>query len=149
MEINKSFTAKVSSLIDNLDEYGLIEGEREESGGVYPASYEYSDGAATLIYDEENEGSRVKTRIVARKGGVTVERSGDVTSLMEFAEGRSHESLYKAGPYSFDVTVRARRVRVELSLEKARIDLIYYMKIGGADKSVRMKIWILPSSKQD
>ena len=139
---------RVSSTIENLDSYGLVEGEREETSGAYPGLYEYEDGRARLEYEESGEGGTVRTVITLDGKKMTVERHGAVESCFEFEEGRVHESVYSVVPYSFDATVKARRIRTECTDEGGRIDLLYNMRIGGQDKAVRMKIWILLNSSR-
>ena len=139
---------RVSSTIENLDSYGLVEGEREETSGVYPGLYEYVGGRVRLEYDESGEGGNVKTVIGIDGVKMTVERHGAVESRFEFEEGRVHESVYSVVPYSFDATVKARRIRTECTEDGGRIDLLYNMRIGGQDKAVRMKIWILLNSSR-
>jgi uncharacterized beta-barrel protein YwiB (DUF1934 family) len=67
---------------------------------------------------------------------------------MHFSEGETHHFIYTIAPYQFDATVTAKRVRTELDSEGGKIDLLYNMNIGGADKNARMKIWISQASKQ-
>ena len=144
MKINA--TARISSVIDNLDSYGLTVGDREESGGEYSAYYEYLSDGARLEYSESTDGGEVRSSVTVKGEVVTVERNGAVESRFEFREGVAHESLYGIPPYSFDTVVTAKKIRLELGESGGRIDLIYNMRIGGADKAVRMKIWILSSS---
>ena len=77
-----------------------------------------------------------------------VKRSGAIESDLYFKEGESHSSIYSVPPYKFDATGRARRIRTELNDCGGRIDLLYNMKIGGAEKSARMKIWISKALNQ-
>jgi uncharacterized beta-barrel protein YwiB (DUF1934 family) len=59
---------------------------------------------------------------------------------MLFEEGLVHSSVYTVSPYSFDVDVTTKKIRNNLTRDTGRLDIHYSMKIGGADKSVRMKI---------
>lgn len=139
---------KIESSIENLDKAGLPDGDVEKSVSEADGFYRFSEGEAFLNFTEESEGGRSRTEIVCLGGSVTVRRSGAIESEMHFTEGESHSSIYSIPPYQFDATVTARRVRIELGSEGGRIDLLYNMKIGGADKSARMRIWILQASKQ-
>ena len=67
-------------------------------------------------------------------------RSGDVQSELVFIEGATTASVYRVGPYAFDAEVVASRIRNAMTEDGGRIDIFYRMKIGGAEKSVRMKI---------
>ena len=139
---------KIESSIENLDASGLCEGEAEKSVSQAMGSYRYSDGEAFLSFNEQTDGGKCHTEIVCLGGQVTVRRSGAIESEMRFAEGESHSSIYAIPPYKFDATVSTRRIRLDLTNEGGRIDLFYNMKIGGADKSARMRIWISQASSQ-
>ena len=139
---------KIESAIENLDSAGLPEGDIERAATEAEGYLRYSDGEAVLTYCEESEGGRAESEIICRGAGVTVKRRGAIESELYFEEGKSHSSLYSVPPYKFDATVTARRVRVDLGADGGKIDLLYNMKIGGAEKSTRMKIWIFPSSNQ-
>ena len=139
---------KIESTIENVDAAGLPEGDPEKNVSEADGFYRFSEGSGFLNYTEENEGGKCRTEVVCIGGAVTVRRSGAIESEMYFSEGESHSSLYAIPPYQFDVTVTARRIRIDLSAEGGRIDLFYNMKIGGADKSARMRIWILQPSSQ-
>ncbi len=139
---------KIESIIENLDSAGLLDGDAEKSISETEGTYRYNNGEAFLNFSEESEGGRVRTEIKCLGGSVTVRRDGAIESYMHFFEGESHHSIYTISPYQFDATVTARRVRIDLGADGGHIDLLYNMKIGGADKNARMKIWISQASKQ-
>lgn len=139
---------KIESTIENLDPSGLPEGDVEKNSSVADGFYRYSDNEIVLTYAEENEGGRAESEIICKDGCVIVKRNGAIESELYFEEGVSHSSLYSVPPYKFDATVTAKRVRLNLSIDGGTVDLLYNMKIGGAEKSARMKIWILPYSNQ-
>ena len=66
-----------------------------------------------------------------------------------FEEGAVHTSLYKVPPYTFDAEIRTRKIRSALSEQGGTLELIYNMKIGGAVRATRMKIWISTNSRQN
>lgn len=134
--------SRVRSVITELDGYGLENGGREETSSEYTASYEYRGGVARLEYTEQTEGGKVSTTVIARADHVIVERRGAVSSHFDFREGVTDRSLYTVSPYSFDAEITPKRVEVSLDENGGRIDLRYRMNIGGAEKSVRMSIWI-------
>lgn len=136
---------KIKSKIEELDDAGLGMGAPEVSESSLSGYYYYSDGTKRLSYTERGEGGEVNTELTVSEGVVTVSRSGAIESEMRFENGREHSSLYSVPPYKFDMTVSPRRIRCELSLSGGEIDLYYNMKIGGANKAVRMRIWIQPS----
>ena len=133
---------KIESRIENLDGAGLPEGDVERAEVETSGFYYYSDDAVRLTYTEENEGGRAESEIIWHGGALTVKRSGAIRSEMVFKPGEVHQSLYSVSAYSFDVSVKPRRMQVELDAGGGKIDLLYNMTIGGADKAVRMKIWI-------
>lgn len=139
---------KIESTIENLDSAGLPEGDVERNTVCADGFLRFSDGDATLTYTEENEGGRAESEITCRDGGVSVIRKGAIESELYFKEGESHSSIYSVPPYKFDATVTAKRVRVDVNADGGKIDLLYSMKIGGAEKSTRMKIWISKASSQ-
>ncbi len=139
-------TVKVSSTIENLDNYGLSDGEAEKTESLSLGYYHvYDDGRRLVTYIESGENGNVTTEIEVCGRAVTVSRGGAIESRMLFEEGKTDRSVYSIPPYRFDAEVRTRSVMLELSDEKGRIELKYNMKIGGAEKSARMKIWILPN----
>lgn len=139
---------KIESTIENLDAAGLVVGDVEKNESQAVGFFRYQDGDACLTYTEENEGGRAESEIICKGAYVCVKRRGAIESELYFEEGKSHSSIYSVPPYRFDATVTAKRVRISLDENGGRLDLIYNMKIGGAEKSARMKIWISPSSNQ-
>lgn len=135
---------KIESRIDELDSAGLVMGEPERTVTDALGYFRFGDGA-TLTYTENGEGGEVSSEIEVSGDTVTVKRTGAIVSTLVFRQGEEHGSVYSVPPYRFDVTVRARRVRTELQSEGGAIDVLYDMNIGGADKAVRMRIWIQAS----
>ncbi len=138
---------KILSVIENLDASGLAEGDSERSESEACGFYHYSDcGEIIISYTEKGEGGKAETLITVRDESVTVKRTGAIESELFFKEGEEHRSVYSVPPYSFDASVITKRIRRSLGLDGGSLDLIYIMKIGGADKSAKMKIWIYPNS---
>lgn len=148
MTVINEVNIKIESTIENLDAAGLPEGDVERNTSEVSGFLRFSDGEAVLTYTEENEGGRALSEIVCKDGGITVCRKGAIESELYFKEGESHTSIYSVPPYKFDATVTAKRVRADLSADGGKIDLLYNMKIGGAEKSARMKIWISKALSQ-
>ena len=144
----KRVGVKIESVIDDLGPSGLPEGESDKSVVNAMGALRINDGVTTLTYSESTEGGEVRSEIICRRGEVTVKRSGAIESELLFIEGQIHRSVYSIPPYKFDAAVKAKRVRVEIGDTEGRIDLIYNMMIGGAEKAARMKIWILQASNQ-
>ena len=141
--------AVIKSRIENLGAAGLPEGDVERSESRVLGFYHYdSEGDILLTYCEESESGRADGEILVSGSEVRVRRTGAYESDFSFKEGVLHRSLYKVNPYSFDVEIFPKRVRVSLSENGGGIDLFYNMKIGGADKAVRMKIEISSVSSE-
>ena len=140
MAIIKEKKFKISSVIDNLLPSGLTDGEAERTEISPDGFLKISDGGYEITYSEVTEGGKVVTDITVTKDQVRVKRVGAVESDMLFKEGTSHASLYTVDPYSFDVEVVTKKIRNNMTRDAGRLDIHYSMKIGGADKAVRMKI---------
>ena len=138
----KKANIKIESTIDNLDSCGLPDGDSEKSVTEAEGSYRFSMDEAVITYKEIIEGTEISSRIAFIGNTVSVKRSGGIESHLFFREGETTTSLYSIPPYQFDAEVSAKRVRVNLTESGGTIDLIYNMKIGGAEKATRMKIWI-------
>ena len=134
---------RIQSKIENLDESGLPLGDIERSDDSFSGSYEYSGGSARLCYIERGESGEVRSEILVSDGTVTVKRSGAIESVFVFAPDREYNTLYSVVPYKFDVRLKPRKISTELGSRGGHVDLLYNMSIGGADKAVRMKIWIV------
>ena len=145
MPLFREVKVRIESHIDELDSAGLTMGEPERTETAAVGYFRYDGGDVTLTYSEDGEGGHVSSEIDLHGDTVTVRRTGDIESEMRFKEGEEHRSLYSVPPYKFDVAVLAKRVRHELTEQGGRIDVLYNMTIGGANKSVRMKIWIQAS----
>ena len=142
MKTIKECKIKIESVIENLDEVGLVSGDAEKSV-TEAEGFLHSEEASYLIsYRESGEGGEVTSDIELSDGRVVVRRRGAISSELVFAEGMTHTSIYSVPPYKFDAEVKTRRIRTTLSDKGGSIDLFYNMKIGGAEKSARMKIWI-------
>ena len=139
---------KIFSAISELDSSGLTVGEEEKSETEASCFYHLLEEQILITYSENSEGGRIDSEITVKNDTVTVKRSGALESELVFEEGKSHSSLYKIPPYAFDALVTTKKIRRNLSRGGGTLDLHYTMKIGGADKAARMKIWIYPLSKQ-
>ena len=139
---------KIESIIDNLDSDGLPEGESEKTVSTVDGVYHYSGDGARISYKEETDGGKSESEILVFSDSVKVSRHGAIESVLYFKEGETHASIYRIPPYRFDAEVTARRVSIELSPTDGRINLVYNMKIGGAEKSAIMRIWISKATNQ-
>ena len=142
-------TVKVTSLIENIDTEGGSPADFERAETLSEGRFIiHDDGRAIVSYSEQSEGGSVKTEISVFGSSVTVSRRGAIESEMRFEEGVAHSSVYSIPPYRFDADVTAKRVTIDLNPTGGRINLVYNMKIGGAEKSAIMRIWISKATNQ-
>ena len=130
----------VNSVIDNLSEAGLPEGDPEINIFTTDGTLRVIEGGYLLSFTEEQDGGSAKSDVYVYESSVRLLKSGAITSEMYFEEGKNFNTLYCVGPYSFDMTVRTKRIRSSLSDDGGELQLIYTMNVGGQEKSVRMKI---------
>lgn len=140
MAIIKEKTVKIISQIDNYDEHGLPSDEPEISESVCSGFLKITEDEFIISYTENGENGRTVSDITVTKEGIRVKRCGALTSNILFSENVTDKSLYEVSPYKFDVEVYTRKIRNSLTRDGGRIDIFYDMTIGGAKKSVRMKI---------
>ena len=145
--IVKEACVKVSSVIESLDTAGLSCSDEEKTESVCVGYFHiYGEENYLLTYVEKNEDQQVTTELKYENGTVTVKRYGSIESNMMFKEGTKDVSVYKIPPYSFDAEIFTKKIRASLSECGGNIDLYYNMKIGGAERRARMKIWISTNS---
>ena len=142
--IIKEANIRIESVIQSLDEVGLADGDAERSTTSGVGYYHFDKDRVLVTYCEDTEGGRLTSEIFVSDGSVRVKRTGAIESDMEIKEGFTDRSIYSIPPYKFDMEITGRRIRSELSEDGGSVDLRYSMKVGGADKSVRMTIWIRP-----
>ena len=140
--MKKSVKVKIESRIENLDEAGLSSGDIERSEVSLLGEMVSSDGGFLISYSEKTEGGEISSEVTVLDGFVRVSRRGAIESSFDFRRGVSHSSVYSMGGYKFDVKILPKRVDSTLGEDGGLVDLLYNMNIGGADKAVRMKIWI-------
>ena len=145
----KEARIKIESVIENVGPSGLPEGDAERTVSETSGFIHYTDEGILLTYSEENEGAVVYSDISYSDGEVWVKRRGALVSELFFKEGVEHSSLYEVPPYKFDATVKTRRIKASFTEDGGELSLFYNMKIGGADKSARMRIWISTVSEQN
>jgi len=137
----KKVKLKIYSYIDNLDASSLPEGEREISETEHSGAMKLSRGEISLSYRETTEGGSVFSDILVHESGaVTVRRSGAIDSTMHFDEKEAYNTVYSLPPYKFDMTINTKRIRNTLAERGGTLEILYDMKLGGADKRVKMKI---------
>ena len=140
MAIIKEKKFIISSVIENLLSSDLSDGESEKTEISPEGFLKISDEEIVITYSEMTEGGKVISDITVKDGSVRVKRVGAVVSDMYFEEGLVHKSLYTVAPYSFDAEILTKKIRNNLTRDGGRLDIFYNMKIGGADKYVKMRI---------
>ncbi len=140
MAIIKEKKFRISSVIESLSPTGLAEGESERTEIMPDGFLKISDGEIVIMYSEQTESGKVISDIIITENSVRVKRRGSVISDMKFVEGESHKSLYEVPPYSFDTEIYTKKIRNNMTRDGGRLDIFYSMRIGGADRTVKMKI---------
>ena len=130
----------VNSVIDNLSDAGLPDGDPEINIFTTDGTLSVFDGGYLLRFTEVQEGGEAHTSLYITADNVRLVKSGAITSEMRFSEGEIFNTLYCVGPYSFDMTVRTKKIRNSLTEDGGELQLIYSMNVGGQEKNVRMKI---------
>ena len=103
------------------DEIQLVtEGVLEDKGDSWELSYEESDLTGM---------SGVTTTFLVESDKITLKRTGKLNSQMVFQEGVTHDSLYEMEFGALMLSVCARKIRVDLTLDGGVIDLIYSIEI--------------------
>lgn len=131
----------IHSVIEEIDDAGLGIGEPEINITTLPAiSRETHDGTA-VRYSETQEGVEIKSDlIISSDGSVRMIRRGGIEWSVRFAEGEECSTVYRVPPYSFDCTVRTKRVSVSRETSALSVRLVYSMELGGGKKEVKMRI---------
>lgn len=126
------------SVISSVEEG--VRGESERSEVCHEGHEKIMPEGVLLSYSEMTEGGRVETEIFVGVDAVRVERRGAISSKMLFREGESVTSLYGIPPYTFDMEIYSKRVRITFEEHSGRVDLLYEMKVGGDTRAARMRI---------
>ena len=130
----------VNSVIDNLDDAGLPDGEPEINIFTTEGSLLIAEKGKRISFAEESEGQKTTSTLYVTDDKVVLHKRGDVESDMTFREEEEFKTIYRVGPYSFDMVVRTKRIRNSLTDEGGELALLYSMNVGGQEKNVRMKI---------
>ena len=142
------FLYTVHSVIENLDDKGLVEGEPEVTI-VTVDGFMKSDGEKIYItYTETSEGGRILTDMTVSEDEVKLTRRGAVMFDATFREGKTESTVYSIPPYSFDTTLTTKKIRSEITKDGGILRLHYAMNVGGQEKAVRMKITACPKERK-
>lgn len=141
------FEYTVHSVIDNLNEVGLPDGDPEISITTVEGFLKRTDDTLLITYAEQADGGKVLTDIEISGESVSLRRRGGVVFDLTFREGETVDTVYSVPPYSFDCTVRTKRIRNGITKDGGELTLLYSMNIGGQEKNVRMKISARPRAR--
>lgn len=131
------------SVIDNLTETGLADGDPEIYITTQPAELRAAGDILHLTYTESEGEARTDCHLTLYPDGkVSLSRRGAVVCDILFDEEEVCNTLYSIPPYKFDMTVSTRRIRSTLTPSGGEVQLLYSMNVGGQDKSVRMKLTV-------
>lgn len=135
-----NLTLTVHSVIDNLSDAGLPEGEPEISIFTTDGTLTVSDKGMKLAFTETDESSVTTSTLYLTGEDVILFKRGAINADMRFSEGVCEKTLYRVGSYAFDMTVKTKRIKRELDENGGELRLLYSMNVGGQEKDVRMKI---------
>lgn len=147
IDVLKRVKLKIHSLIDNLDDAGLSDGDPEINDVSPVGTMKIFGDEISISYKESVEGAEISTDILKTENGVTVTRRGALSSTLHFAPNEVYKTIYSVPPYKFDMTVTTVRINSTLSESGGELDLIYRMEVGGACKKCRMRILVSEVSK--
>lgn len=145
MAFVKEVTLVVRSTIENIED-GVVDHSLDEVSEITASGFmkPTADGFF-LTYSEEGDGGRTVSDVTVSENTVRVRRVGSVVSDLLFEVGAVHTSIYEVPPYKFDMSVEATKIRNTLALGTGMLDLFYKMKVGGAEKKVRLRISVFPT----
>jgi uncharacterized beta-barrel protein YwiB (DUF1934 family) len=135
---------KVTVIVTNEIEDIEDGGAPERAENTYSAILTRSESSDTLSYSEDTDGGRVVTDIKIMDDRFILRRSGGISSVMHFEEGRRHLSSYKIPPYEFDMELETNRISVERSADRILVSAKYLMTVGGAKKRCSMSLAAVP-----
>ncbi|MBQ7332725.1 MAG: DUF1934 domain-containing protein [Clostridia bacterium] len=134
---------KITSNIINLDENGSPDGALEKDEFTASGLIKTENGAVILSYKEKREGALISCSVTAKGEAVEVSRRGDVVCDMIFSVGKTHKTIYKSPPFSFDMEINTLKLENNIKNGSGSLSLFYTMTIGGAQKRCRMKISLI------
>ena len=135
-----NLTLTVNSVIDNLDDAGLPDGDPEINIFTTNGTLMHSERGMKLVFTETNESDVTTSTLYVTKNGIRLIKHGAINADMHFSEGVVEKTLYQVGPYSFDMSIFTKKIRCELDENGGDLRLFYSMNVGGQEKNVRMKI---------
>ena len=129
----------VSSVIENLDDFGLADGESEKSEIKAPCFLKLDEQKAVISYTEKNENGKTVTEIIIEENSVAVNKHGDIETSMLFIEKELTKTLYNVPPFSFDAEIYTRKIRNSVTATGGKLELYYNITVGGAKKNTVLR----------
>lgn len=136
----KKVNLDIESYLENLDEYGMPEGEPETAFSSFIGTMKIFGSEISLSYKEMTENGSVSCSITQCGESVTVRRIGAIASVMVFDIKQPFQTLYSIPPYKFDMLIKTKELTAVLNENGGEINILYDMDIGGMKRSARMKI---------
>ena len=130
----------VHSVIDNLTDVGLPDGDPEINIFTTDGTLTLGDKGMKLTFTEKSESDVTTSTMFISEANVKLFKRGAVEADMHFALGIFTKTLYRLGPYAFDMLIHTKKIRCSLGEDGGELQLIYSMNVGGQEKNVRMKI---------
>lgn len=130
----------VNSVIDNLDDSGLPEGDPEINIFTTDGTMTVNDRLTKLVFTETVESESITSTIYVTEDGVRLFKRGAIEADMRFSEGACEKTIYRVGPYAFDMEIKTKRIKCALDECGGELSLLYAMNVGGQEKNVKMKI---------
>ena len=140
MTQEKKLSLTVHSVIDNLDDAGLPDGEPEINIFTTDGTLAVYDRGTKLSFTEKSESDVTASTIFITADEVRLFKKGAIEADMLFKEGEISKTLYHVGPYAFDMLITTKKIRCSIGEAGGELQLIYSMNVGGQEKNVRMKI---------
>ena len=135
-----NLTLTVMSVIDNLDDFGLSDGDPEINSFTTEGTVTVTDRFTKLAFTEASDSGDVTSTLYLTDGEVRLFKRGAIDADMRFAKGACEKTIYRIGPYAFDMEIKTRGITTTLGADGGDVTLTYGMNIGGQEKNVRMKI---------
>ena len=135
-----NFSLTVSSVIDNLDDFGLTGGDPEINRLTTDGELTVKCGFMKLTFSETSESGEIISTMFIKDSEVRLYKRGAIDVDMRFSLGECEKTIYRIGPYAFDMEIKTKSIKQNLDQYGGELTLVYAMNIGGQDKNVRMTI---------
>ena len=130
----------VLSVIDNLDDFGLSDGDPEINSFTADGTLTQTERFIKLTFGEMSESGEISSTLYITEDDVRLFKRGAIDTDMRFAKGVCEKTIYRVGPYAFDMEIKTKRIKCALDENGGELSLLYSMNVGGQEKNVKMKI---------